>query len=164
MTIKQNYKQKEALVSFVNNVAELVLASEQFLDPNTNEILMLGIEDDSNIIDSECSSNIKDIRSYLDTVFDELKARIKAPTKELTHYDKVRLIDKDEETIAWKIWTKGDIKSRLKDMKDNKYIKCKITDELVDKISSNINIKSLCDCTDDDWQIIDNAIMDAIKE
>ena len=78
MTLNQNYKQKEVLVSFVNNVAELVLDPEQFLDPNTNEIVMLGIEDDSNVIDCECSSNIRDIRSYLDTVYDELKWMIDA--------------------------------------------------------------------------------------
>ena len=81
MTLNQNYKQKEALVSFVNNVAELVLDPEQFLDPNTNEIIMLGIEDDSNVIDCECSSSIKDIRSYLDTVFSELKWQIEAYKK-----------------------------------------------------------------------------------
>ena len=81
MTLNQNYEQKEALISFVNNVAELVLDPEQFLNPNTNEIVMLGIEDDSNVIDCECSSNIKDIRSYLDTVFNELKWQIEAYKK-----------------------------------------------------------------------------------
>lgn len=81
MTLNQNYKQKEVLISFVNNVAELVLDPEQFLDPNTNEIIMLGIEDDSNVIDCECSSSIKDIRSYLDTVFNELKWQIEVYKK-----------------------------------------------------------------------------------
>ena len=81
MTTQQNYKQKEALISFVNNVAELVLDPEQFLDPNTHEIMMLGIEDDSNVMDPECSSSIRDIRSYLNTVFDELKEQIEAYKK-----------------------------------------------------------------------------------
>lgn len=81
MTLNQNYKQKEALISFVNNVAELVLDPEQFMDPNTDEVMMLGIEDDSNVIDCECSSSIIDIRSYLDTVFSELKWQIEVYKK-----------------------------------------------------------------------------------
>lgn len=164
MTLNQNYEQKEALISFVNNVAELVLDPEQFLDPCTNEIMMLGIRDDSNVFDPEWSNDITDIRSYLDVVFGELKEQIEASKKKLSHTDKVELIDKDEETIAWKIWTKDDVKERLKHMKDNEYIKCDVTDELVDEVCRNCNIKGLNDCTDDDWQIIDNAIMDVIKE
>lgn len=77
MTIQQNYNQKYELISFVNSIAELVLNSEEFTNPNTDEIQMLGIEEDGNIFDPECSSDIEDIKAYLNTVFSEIKRKLK---------------------------------------------------------------------------------------
>lgn len=55
--------------------------------------------------------------------------------------------------IAMKIWTREDIESVLRDMGYPD------TEENVDAVVNSGDLNALNDCTDDDWEIIEQAIL-----
>lgn len=67
----------------------------------------------------------------------------------------LNLIDK-QDYIAMKLWSKEDIISQIT---KNGF---KPTDENVNTVLNSHELKYLNDCTDEDWEIIKNAIFDTL--
>ena len=99
-------------------------------------------------------------KNYTNKQYDLIN-EIKEALDDITHNDLVSMINEDDETLAWKIWTYDDVLNELPthDIEP--------TDQNLLMVLNNCNIKSLesnlKDCTEGDWLAIDDAIYEAKK-
>lgn len=63
----------------------------------------------------------------------------------------LRMLEEIPDVVAWKVWTKDDIKECLE---EDGFLP---SDENVDLVMQAVR-KGLSDCTDDDWSVIHDAI------
>ena len=69
----------------------------------------------------------------------------------------LRMLEEIPDVVAWKVWTKDDIKECLE---EDGFLP---SDENVDLVMQAVR-KGLSDCNDDDWDVIRDAIYDMSED
>lgn len=96
------------------------------------------------------SMTVKDIEYQIAKAFDESGIT-------LTSITESPAITIEEEPIARKTWCREDVASILRQNE------CEGTEKEIDEVINTGMLSALEDCTDEDWQIIDDAVRYAIK-
>lgn len=69
---------------------------------------------------------------------------------------------------VWKVWSEQDVKDRIREMRNDEYPTLTGEDfneeRLVEEVINSSNFSALANCTDPDWQLLDEAIYEALED